>query len=221
MWLCLFPRVGSSAVPVLPPAVTLRNVLRRIYPTVWSPLRKNWALVLRPVTVTLLRFHLWTPPAHLHHLAPYLPDQPVRASDCSIGQTAVPPVKQKRLSPPQACPPCSSFSLKRRVLHLLRPSNPLEKHPRCVHPLLRETFQTPHLHRTVPTSPSPSLTLVPSAKSKTPATVYLPPTRRRQQWYVHVFLEIYRSLWLGRLSECTPIYFGNMASCTSSGNEFK
>lgn len=190
MWLCLFLHVDSSAVQVQWPVWALR----RKYLMVWSPLGTSPPPAPRTVTVMLPLFHLWIPPAHLHHLTPHLPVQPVKASGCSAGQVApLPWNNQKRWSPPQAWPLCSNFSTRKRLFPLLqRPTYPLEMHLPHVHPPLMETQMTSttsqtHLHpRTVITSPSPpsppSLTLLPSIKRKSPLT------RRMQCLYVYTNL---------------------------------
>lgn len=203
-----------------------------------------------PMTAMVPTRRQWTPPARLHHQTPHLPAQPVRASDCFAGQAA-PPRLNERERPPQAWLSCSSFSIRRRLLPLpLRLKDPPEtRHPH-VHPPLAEThrtwmtFQTPLRPRTVPTSPSPSLTSLPARKRNSPPTASPPTTRRMLHLYVHmnlhciskclnipcgwVSLHTYIIVRVWRIMRgCADSYFGRMAmcsyvclSCASSGNEF-
>lgn len=114
----------------------------------------------RPMTAMVLTFHLWKPPARLHHPAPRLPVQPVRASGCFTGQAAPPPLNNREcLSPLQAWSPCSSFSTRRtqRAIDPLKTCPPYVSPPLALTQRKRMTSQIPLPPRTAPTSPSPSL----------------------------------------------------------------
>lgn len=205
----------------------------------WSPELRVLLRTILPAPRTVLTSHLWRPPARLSHPALHLPVQPVRASCCSTGQAVHPRLSSLECPrAPQAWPPCSTFSIRRRVfLHLQRPTDPLETRHRHITPPLTETqrkrttFLIPPPHRTAPTSLSPSLTSLPATKRKSSPTASPPPTRRMLHLYVHTTLHclytclfipcgwvslrtyiIIRVSWL--MSGCAESYFGSIALCS-------